>query len=316
MNLQTKIKLQPQKFNQIDYNSKVLLLGSCFSENIGEKFNYFKFQSVVNPIGILFQPLAIENLIARAINKNYYSDEELYFTNEQWCCLDAHSRLNKVSQHDLLSELNTQLNVANGELQKATHIVITLGTAWVYRHIESDKIVANCHKIPQKKFLKELLSVEEITQSLEAVITLLRSVNPKVNILFTVSPVRHLKDGFIENNRSKSYLLTAMHHVVDSRNQIYYFPSYEIMMDELRDYRFYKTDMVHPNQLAVDYIWEKFSAVWLSDDALHTLKIVGNIQAKKAHRAFNSNSRAHQEFLTKLQSEIEDLQEKYPHILF
>jgi lysophospholipase L1-like esterase len=316
MNLQTNIKLQRQKFNLIDYNSNVLLLGSCFSENIGDKFEYFKFQSKVNPYGILFHPLAIKTLITRSINKTYYTEDELYFHNEQWCCLDAHSRLNKVSQHDLLSELNTQLDITNGELQKVTHIVITLGTAWVYRHIETDKIVANCHKIPQKKFLKELLSVKEITESLETVITLLRSVNPKVNILLTVSPVRHLKDGFIENNRSKSHLLTAMHHVVDFRNQIYYFPSYEIMNDELRDYRFYKTDMVHPNQLAVDYIWEKFSTVWLSDDALQTLNVVGNIQAKKAHKPFNPNSKAHHEFLAKLQSEIKDLQEKHLHIWF
>ncbi|WP_439152575.1 GSCFA domain-containing protein [Winogradskyella sp.] len=316
MNLQTKIKLQPQKFNQIDYNSKVLLLGSCFSENIGKKFDYFKLQSSTNPFGILFHPLAIENLIVRAINKDYYIAEELHFVNEQWCCLDAHSRLNEVSKDDLFSELNTQLDHTNKKLHKASHLVITLGTAWVYRYIETDKIVANCHKIPQKKFLKQLLSVDDITQSLEAIITLVRSVNPKVNFLFTISPVRHLKDGFVENNRSKSHLLSSIHQIVDSKNQIDYFPSYEILMDELRDYRFYKTDMVHPNQQAIDYIWNKFSSVWLTEEALSTLNLVAGIQAKRAHKPFNPNSKAHQEFLTKLQSEIDDLHGKYPHILF
>jgi hypothetical protein len=216
----------------------------------------------------------------------------------------------------LLSELNTQLDITNGELQKVTHIVITLGTAWVYRHIETDRIVANCHKIPQKKFLKELLSVDDVTQSLDAILAMVKSVNPNVNVLLTVSPVRHLKDGFVENTRSKSHLLSGIHQIVDSRKKVYYFPSYEIVMDELRDYRFYKSDMVHPNQLAVDYIWNKFSSVWLSEVGLSTLKIVGNIQNKKAHKPFNPHSIAHQEFLTKLQSEIDELQEKYPQISF
>ncbi len=316
MNLQTKIPLQPQKFNQIDYDSKVLLLGSCFSENIGEKFSYFKFQSTVNPLGILFHPLAIENLITRAINKDYYLDSDLYYNNEQWSCLDAHSKLNNTSKEVLLTELNIEIDSTHQQLKDATHVVITLGTSWVYRHIASDVIVANCHKLPQKQFLKELLSVEQITESLDAIVSLIKSVNPNVSVLFTVSPVRHIKDGFIENTRSKSHLLTAIHQVVEPRKQIHYFPSYEIMMDELRDYRFYNIDMLHPNTLAVDYIWEKFKTVWFSEDALKISETVASIQAKKAHRPFNSSSKAHLQFLIKLQSEIDELSAKHPHISF
>jgi len=316
MNLQTKITLQPQKFSQIDYNSKVLLLGSCFSENIGAKFNYFKFQSAVNPLGILFHPLAIENLITRAINKDYYLDSDLYYNNEQWCCLDAHSKLNNTSKEDLLTELNIEIDNTHQQLQDATHIVITLGTSWVYRHIASDRIVANCHKLPQKAFLKELLSVAQITESLDAIVMLVRSVNPEVTFLFTVSPVRHLKDGFIENTRSKSHLLAGIHSLIEPRKQLYYFPSYEIMMDELRDYRFYNADMLHPNEVAVDYIWEKFRTVWISEEASKTSELVGSIQAKTLHRPFNPNSEAHQKFLSKLQVEIDQLRSKYPNISF
>lgn len=316
MNLQTQILLSKQPHNQIDYNSKLFLLGSCFSENIGEKFDYYKLNSNVNPFGILFHPLAIENLITRSVNKNYYTDQEIHFVNEQWCCLDAHSKLNNISKQELLLELNNQLDETNNALQKASHVIITLGTAWVYRHIETDRIVANCHKNPQKIFLKELLSVDDVTQSLHAILAMVKSVNPNVNVLLTVSPVRHLKDGFVENTRSKSHLLSGIHQIVDLRKKVYYFPSYEIVMDELRDYRFYKSDMVHPNQLAVDYIWNKFSSVWFSEEGLSTLKIVGNIQNKKAHKPFNPHSIAHQEFLTKLQSEIDELQEKYPQISF
>jgi lysophospholipase L1-like esterase len=316
MNLQTKIKLHPERFNQIDYNSKVVLLGSCFSENIGGKFEYHKFQSIVNPFGILFQPLAIENLITRAINTDYYKADDLCFNNEQWCCLDAHSKFNRSSKDELLEAINSQIDKTHAQLKNLTHVIITLGTSWVYRHIASDAIVTNCHKIPQKQFLKELLSVAQITESLDATVRLIKSVNPKATVLFTVSPVRHIKDGFIENTRSKSHLLTAIHQLVEPRDRIYYFPSYEIMMDELRDYRFYNTDMLHPNVLAIDYIWEKFKVVWLSEEALKTAETVAAIQAKKEHRPFNSFSEAHQQFLAKLQSEVDALHIKHPHIAF
>lgn len=316
MYLQTKIKLQPQKFNHIDYNSKVLLLGSCFSENIGEKFRYYKLQSIVNPFGILFHPLAIENLMTRSINRTYYTEDELYFHNEQWCCLDVHSKLNQTSKQELLELINSQIDATYQYILNSTHIVITLGTSWVYRHIGTDAIVANCHKMPQKQFLKELLTIEQISESLETIVSLVRSLNPKVTFLFTVSPVRHLKDGFVENTQSKSHLLSAIHGLVDSSQQQYYFPSYEIMMDELRDYRFFNADMIHPNSIAIDYIWDKFKTVWLSNEAIDTLELVSSIQAKKAHQPFNLNSQAHQQFLLKLQSEIDVLSKKHPDISF
>ncbi|WP_243472690.1 GSCFA domain-containing protein [Winogradskyella sp. MH6] len=316
MNLQTNIKLEKQPHHQIDYSSKLMLLGSCFSENIGGKFEYLKFQSEINPFGILFHPVALENLITRSINQDFYTEDELIYHNEIWSCFDAHSKLNSVSKDDLLSKLNEQIELMHQQINASTHIIITLGTAWVYRYIATDRIVANCHKIPQKQFQKELLSINDIVASLENIIALVRRVNPKVNFIFTVSPVRHLKDGFVENNISKSHLLSAIHQIVEPRKQMFYFPSYEIMMDELRDYRYYNQDMIHPNNVALEYIWEKFKAVWLTEDAIGISQKLANIQTKKAHRPFNPNSDAHQKFLANLQLEIEDIQKEFPHIKF
>lgn len=320
MNLQTNLKLDKQPHHQIDYTSKLMLLGSCFSENIGSKFEYHKFQSEVNPFGILFHPLAIENLITRSINEDFYTKGEIVHQNEIYSCFDAHSKLNALSKSQLLETINVQLSETLHKVKSATHIIITLGTAWVYRHIATDKIVANCHKIPQKQFLKELLSVEDIVASLERIIALVRNVNPKVNFIFTVSPVRHLKDGFVENNRSKAHLISAIHQAIKGNRSLseveVYFPSYEIMMDELRDYRFYNQDMIHPNDLAIDYIWETFKTVWLSEDAVETSKKIASIQTKKAHRPFNPNSEAHQNFLDNIQVEIEQIQKELPFIQF
>jgi lysophospholipase L1-like esterase len=316
MKLQTKIPLQPQEHNQLDYNSNVLLLGSCFVENIGKKLDYFKFQNLQNPFGILFHQLAIETLITNAINEKEYTEEDIFFHNEQWHCYDAHSKLSASSKEELLNNLNQQIKATNQQINESTHIIITLGTAWVYRHIETDTIVANCHKVPQKKFLKELLSADEISESLESIIALIKSVNIKVSILFTVSPVRHLKDGFVGNTQSKAQLISAIHQVVESRSSIYYFPSYEIMMDELRDYRFYAEDMIHPNQTAVDYIWDKFRKVWISKSAAKTMDDIDVVQKGINHKPFNPNSKAHKLFLQNLEEKKKSLYIQFPYIAF
>ena len=319
MKLQTTIVLESQQHNQIDYNSSILLLGSCFVDNIGHKLDYFKFQNLQNPLGILFQPLAIEKLINYALNEKEFTKEDIFFYNEQWHCYDVHSKLSHASKEELLTDLNKQISLTAKQLNSSSHIIITLGTAWVYRHIETDAFVANCHKVPQKKFLKELLSVDEISESLQSIIELIRSVNKKVSILFTVSPVRHLKDGFVENTQSKAHLIAAIHNLLSPRAQsrgLHYFPSYEIMMDELRDYRFYAEDMIHPNQTAINYIWEKFKSVWISKNATEIMDTVDYIQKGLQHKPFNPNSEAHLQFLQKLEEQKAQLSLKVPHILF
>jgi len=315
MNFQTIVPLNKETRNSIDYNAKILLLGSCFSENIGDKLNYFKFQTSQNPFGILFHPKAIENLVTNAINEKKYLPEDLIFQNERWHSFDAHSSLSTTDKNELLANLNSAIIATNKKLKEATHIIITLGTSWVYRFIETDVIVANCHKIPQKKFLKTLLSVDEITKSLKTTISHLKSVNKNIHILFTVSPVRHLKDGFTENMQSKSHLITAIHSIMKTKNSSY-FPSYEIMMDELRDYRFYAEDMIHPNKTAINYIWERFAETRISESSKLTMKEVETIQKGISHRPFNENSEQHQKFLTNLEIKKEKLNSIFNFITF
>ncbi|MFT5438082.1 MAG: hypothetical protein ACI840_002743, partial [Ulvibacter sp.] len=208
MKLQTRIPLDPE-LQQIDYESKILLMGSCFTENIGERLVFYKFQNLINPFGIVFHPLAIEKLITRAINEDLYTETDLIFQNEQWHCFEVHSSLSHDRKDDFLSGLNEKLKQLREYLLTATHIIFTYGTAWVYRYIETDSIVANCHKIPQKKFLKELLTVEEISASIENTLILIKDINPQVKFIHTISPVRHLKDGFVENAISKAHLISG-----------------------------------------------------------------------------------------------------------
>lgn len=318
MKLQTQVPLKMAD-NQIDYQSQLLLLGSCFVENIGEKLDYYKFNTLQNPFGILFHPLAIEKFIERSIKYNSYSDKEIFNLNERWHCFDAHSYLSNPSKENLLNNLNNGLEKTHQQITNSTHIVITLGTAWVYRNIELDSIVANCHKVSQKEFTKELLSIQKIVQSLENTIRLIREVNPIAQVIFTASPVRHLKDGFVENQQSKSHLIAGIHEVIQNTNfssSTSYFGSYEIMMDELRDYRFYKSDMVHPNDLAVDYIWEKFKNVWISKEAFPVMVKVEEIQRGLGHKPFNPKSSEHQKFLKSLNTKIEALEVDFPQMKF
>lgn len=310
MNFRTNIQLK-KEHNQIDYDAKLMLIGSCFSENIGKKLTHFKFNTTNNPFGILFNPIAIERLITNAINLKKYTEKDVFQLNERWHCFDAHSDLSAIKKDDLLLNLNTTITNTHEQLNKVSHLIITLGTSWVYRFIESDSHVANCHKIPQKKFLKELLSVQEVQNSLENIIALVKDVNPSAQVIFTVSPVRHLKDGFIENAQSKAHLLAAIHKITEPKANISYFPSYEIMLDDLRDYRFYAKDMLHPNETAIDYIWEQFKQVWIEEEIIPIMKEIDTIQKGLAHKPFNPKSEQHQKFLLNLQKKKKQLFEKY-----
>lgn len=314
MNLQTKIPLKKQKHSPIDYNSKVMLLGSCFAENIGGKFEYFKFQNYVNPFGVLFHPIAIQRLVTNAIKGKKYTEEDVFLNHEQFHCFDAHSKLSQPTKSVFLHQLNASLQKTNHYLKQASHIVITLGTAWVYRLLESDQIVANCHKIPQQQFNKEILSVTTITEALQRILDQIREVNPEVQVIFSVSPVRHIKDGYVENTQSKSHLFAAIHQVLDKK--AHYFPSYEIMMDELRDYRFYTQDMLHPSPVAVDYIWERFKSVWINDAADKIMDEVSVVQKGLQHKPFNPNSSGHLNFLSQLEARQARLTTKYSSIKF
>ena len=318
MQLQTKISLN-RPVNPIDYHSEVLLLGSCFVENMGAKLNYFKFKTEQNPFGILFHPKAIEKLIADAVLENRYTESDIFFHQERWHCFQAHSDLSDVSKEALLNKLNIALTTTRAYLQQVSHIIITVGTAWAYRLMDSGSLVANCHKVSQKSFSKELLSIPIIVESLEKSKELILGINPNATVLYTVSPVRHLRDGFVENQRSKAHLIAAVGQVLSSGSvlgNVDYFPSYELLMDELRDYRFYETDMVHPNTLAIDYIWEKFRSVWIAESAYPVMDQIEEIQKGLGHRSFHPDSEQHKRFLTSLQDKITYLKKGYPFMKF
>ena len=317
MNFTTKITISKSN-HPIDYSSKILSLGSCFAVNMAEKFDYFKFQNTCNPFGILFHPLAIEKIISKAINLDFFTEEDIFFYNERWHCFDIHSDLSNDSKEEFLQILNEFVKSTNNQITEASHIIITYGTSWVYRNKVSEKVVANCHKVPQNQFDKEILSVETIEKSIQNTINLIEKVNPKCAIIFTISPVRHIKDGFIENQRSKSNLISALYSVLEvpPLGVRGLFPSYEIMMDELRDYRFYAEDMLHPAQVAIDYIWERFCEATISESAFLTMEAVETIQKGFSHRAFNPNSESHLKFLNQLESKINKLKSEFPFMKF
>lgn len=316
MNFTTKIPIQ--KYNHpITYDSKIMLLGSCFAESMGKKFDYFKFQNTTNPFGIIFNPVSLSKLIERSVQKEFYTEEDIFFHNDLWHCYEVHSELSHTDKQLFLNNLNSVVELTHRQIGSLTHCIITLGTSWVYRNIETNEIVANCHKVPQKQFVKELLSPEIIAQSIESILFSISVVNPNCNFIFTVSPVRHLKDGFAENTLSKSHLISALHKTITHLpSPISYFPSYEIMMDELRDYRFYAEDLLHPNQMAIDYIWIQFFENYISESEFGLMNQICEVQRALKHRPFNPNSESHLKFLEHLNLKIEQIKEKLPQVSF
>ncbi len=316
MNFTTKISIQKSNF-PIDYDSKIMLLGSCFAENMGAKFEYFKFQTVVNPFGIIFNPVSLTKIIERSVQKNYFTEDDIFFHNELWHCFEVHSELSSTSKEAFLNNLNSIIELTHQQISTLSHCIITLGTSWVYRNIETNEIVANCHKVSQQQFTKELLSIEIIQQSLESILFSISVINPNCKFIFTVSPVRHIKDGFIENTLSKAHLIAAIHSTQNSKLTTHnYFPAYEIMMDELRDYRFYAEDMLHPSQTAIDYIWKRFYENYISASAFEMMNEIATIQKGLAHNPFNPNTENHQKFLQNLDEKIDEIKNKLPTLKF
>jgi hypothetical protein len=286
---------------------------------MGEKFDYFKFQITTNPFGIIFNPVSIEKLVDRVVNQKLFTEADIFFHNDLWHCYEVHSELSHLDKATFLLNLNTLLESTYRQITESTYIIITYGTSWVYRHNSTYEIVANCHKIPQKEFTKEILSPEILQQSIQNTIDLISKVNPNCRFIFTISPVRHIKDGFAENQRSKAHLISALQNSLNTKHcalNTNYFPSYEIMMDELRDYRFYAEDMLHPSQSAIDYIWIRFFENYVDSKCFDTMQEVDTIQKGLAHRPFNPNTENHQQFLAALNQKIIKLQAQFPHFQF
>ncbi len=302
--------------NPIDYNSRIMSLGSCFAENMAKKFDYFKFQNVVNPFGIIFNPVSLEKIISRIVGKEFYTEKDIFFHNELWHCYEVHSEISNPDKEKFLENLNKILELSHSQIIKLSHCIITYGTSWVYKLKTTNDVVANCHKMPQNQFDKEILSIENIEKAIQNTIDLIQKINPNCKFIFTISPVRHIKDGFVENQRSKAHLIAALHSSIFQLPTYNYFPSYEIMMDELRDYRFYANDMLHPSQAAIDYIWINFFENYVDEKQFGLMNKVCEIQRALQHKPFNPVSNSHRQFLSNLKEKISVIQEKFPQIKF
>jgi len=296
MNFRTEINL-PSGKNRINHKDKIITFGSCFAENIASKLKLCKFDVLSNPFGVLYNPVSILNSANILLCNKKFTETDLIFHQEEYHSFYHHSNFSHHNKNEILGRINDSISVTRSYLEKTTFVAITLGTAWIYNYLKTGSTVSNCHKVPAGKFERKRLSVNETTQALKEIISVLRKINRELKFIFTVSPIRHWKDGAVENQISKSTLLLGLQEILDE--QIVYFPSYEIMMDDLRDYRFYESDMLHPSEQAVKYIWKKFKEVFFDPNTLQIIAQVEKIVNAFNHRPRNPESEKHQIFVRK-----------------
>ncbi len=294
----------------------MFFIGSCFAENIGNKLLSNKYNVDINPFGVLYNPISVKNSIDILLDNYNFVDKDLNYNNNLWFSFMHHSKFSDINKEKCLSNINNQIKSSIEFLKKTKYIFITFGTAWVYKHIAFDKIVSNCHKYPSKIFERYLLDVDTITQDYIELIARLKNYNPDIEIFFTLSPVRHWQDGATGNLISKSILIMAIDRILNKTQKSHYFPAYEIVMDELRDYRFYEKDMLHINNIGIEYIWEKFSDAYINKDTKEIQKEIQKIINATKHKSFNVNSDNHQKFVHTNIESINKLKSKYKYLNF
>lgn len=302
----TTVSISPSE-NKIDLKTPVFTVGSCFSDVIGFQLDQYKMPVRVNPFGVIYNPVSIHNVLGMAIRNQSPGADSFAENQGIHMNFDFHSELSALSKPELSDRIAQILNDAHAFLSDTKCVIITYGTAWVYRLKSSGKIVANCHKMPAKDFEKQLMRVDDIVSSFDQLHRQLTSINPHVHFILTVSPVRHIKDTLSLNNVSKSVLRTATHEIVNTFDRVEYFPSFEIMMDDLRDYRFYKSDMIHPSIDAEKYIWEKFSETYFNSNTRKVMDDFDKILSAINHKPFHPTSAGHQQFLKETLRKLENL---------
>lgn len=291
----------------LHHGSSIVSVGSCFAERMGDRLRHYKFRLLQNPFGIIFHPLPLIAPLEIALSgKDAYSSE-LFQHEGKWRSLAFHSQLSHQNKRFLQDQIHAALQVTGMALRKADVLIITLGSAIGFEDVESGRIVANCHKLPQQRFTSRLSRVGELRLAFEGFLNHLFAANPKVQVLLTVSPVRHLRSGLVENGGSKAVLRALCDELCADFERVSYFPAFELLMDDLRDYRFCGRDLSHPNEMAEDYVWEKFAASWLSDKARAVNAELDGVYRDLAHRPFEPNSEAHLGFLKKLHGRIDAL---------
>jgi hypothetical protein len=310
-----RTEIQTQKAEYVlSHKNSIMMMGSCFAENIGEKLTKYKFPTCINPFGILFNPVSIAQSLDRLTDSLLFQENDLYFHNNEWISFSHHGRFSHSDKSICLTAINEKLVESRAFLQKADFLILTLGTSVAYRY--KGNVVANCHKIPQKEFQKQLLDVPDIVSALENSIEKIKTVNKNIRIIFTVSPVRYIKNNLMENALSKARLIVAAHELIRRIENSGYFPAYEIMTDDLRDYRFYNEDMIHPSSLAIDYIWDTFSQTFFDPETIHLNALVEEIVTARNHRLKNPFSAESKRFKEEQLKKIQKIQTDYPHIEF
>lgn len=307
-----RTEITPLKSTQnICHKDKIMLIGSCFTQNIGERLINSGFQTSINPFGIIYNSFTISQCLDYVLENKPFTIDDL-IENNGWYSYSHHGSFKGHTPEELLDKINSEIAQSHKFIKETKYLILTLGTSWIYTHNETNKIMGNCHKIPSSQFTKSLLSIEKtievLSESLDEFLKTTNQDNPK--IIFTISPIRHIKDGYRENQLSKSMLHVAVEELLKQNSKIDYFPSYELMMDDLRDYRFYESDMLHPTPQAVDYIWQKFTQTYFSHDTILLSKEFEKLHKLKQHRPFDTTTKDYQLHLQRIKDLEEELEIK------
>lgn len=309
MKFRTEIEIEKFPF-EISHKNRLVFIGSCFADEIGMRFKNSGFHSLVNPFGVIFNPISIAGILNDAANTSTEIQHHIIEHNSRFYSLKHHGSFASNSKANLEQQIAEQNNLLHNNLKQADFLFITLGTAVTYKHIQGNKVVANCHKLPNNLFNNNLLNIAEVVENLGTSVEKLRQINLALKVIFTVSPVRYFNFGMHKNQLSKATLLLAVEALTQRLNNCYYFPAYELVIDDLRDYRFMKEDLIHPNKQAVDYIWGKIEQAFLNENTLSLCKRVQSFNAMNNHRMREESN----EFKEKIKSEYEALKQLLPHL--
>lgn len=316
MRFSTEVKVKTEEVS-VNHTHSLFLMGSCFVEHIGEKLKDSKFEIQINPYGVLYNPMSIALSLMEILERKHYQPKDLFNYQGLWHSSMHHGIFSNTSSSKVLEDINSKIDEAHDFLKHTDFLIITFGSAWVYHSKNEKSIVGNCHKLPEKYFHRRRVEVKDIVALWTVVIESLMKLRPSLKIIFTVSPIRHIRDGLHGNQLSKSTLLLAIDELQNHwKKNTHYFPAYEIVLDELRDYRFFADDMCHPSSLAIDYIWEKFIKFAVSSDTQQVITECQKINKALRHRPFNYQSEEHQLFLRNLLLKLEELSKRYPNLAF
>lgn len=315
MEFRTVLPLVSYPF-RLDWRTPVLAMGSCFAANMGSRLLENKFRVVLNPFGIVFNPLSLSEGLLRLAGGDMFTEEALSFNGTRWLSFSHHGSFSGASKQEVLEGINRAFLAGRQQLLQARVLLLTFGTAYVWERIKTGEVVANCHKLPASEFRRKRMSVEEVVFHISTALEAVFEVNPDIRVLITVSPVRYLREGLVESQRSKSVLLLAAEALQARSDRVFYFPSYELLMDDLRDYRFYAEDMAHPSAAALDYIWNYFCTALLEPAELERMAGLTRLRQAMQHRPLFPDSPEHLQFRARMLQQVLDMEKKWQGLDF